>query len=523
MASNTRTNPKRAIAEAYSNQGLAEEMFEYIASPIAREIKDIEEYINHSYKLYPYIPFFGQGDGMLYFLQRLRMLSPTHSGIIERIQDFTIGDELKVVSRSNKRLGFITVNEEQEVSNTEFNGYVDNLESLGLTGEKLLQTAEAMYENYMTYGNIFYEMVLAETDGQVAVDFHVYDCEHVRYLATDKDSARVCLVSAKFTETYLRKNPPTFLPLFPNFVEDEFGSKRCMFHVTNKIAGFQWYGVPRWSGGIFFAYNELQQGQYQTQGYANDWIGKLLIEFEANLDDDAPEDVAVSDDGLDQGERSFVQSMEQTFTNKGTGRKRSVLWRRRGPGVAPAFVHEFKTETNHEFHTANAELAESQLFKAHGWHPALMVSISGKLGGTSEIPELATYMRETTVKRIRKILLRALNKPLAYVAEMYKPEMLPYALSIKEPLFGAKTSTEGGEDQPETAQELAQANLRGSVGGVQGILGLQSSVSQGITQYDAAVELLKEIYGFAEETAKKVLGEPIDRTDGNEDTIDGDE
>jgi len=54
----------------------------------------------------------------------------------------------------------------------------------------------------------------------------------------------------------------------------------------------------------------------------------------------------------------------------------------------------------------------------------------------------------------------------------------------------------------------AKANLKGSVGGVQGIIAIQESVAKGITDYNAAVTLLYEIYGFDEETGRRLLGTP---------------
>jgi hypothetical protein len=56
----------------------------------------------------------------------------------------------------------------------------------------------------------------------------------------------------------------------------------------------------------------------------------------------------------------------------------------------------------------------------------------------------------------------------------------------------------------------AQANLKGTVGGVQGILQIQQSVAQGITKRDAAISLLETIYGFDPDTANRLLGDPID-------------
>lgn len=70
-----------------------------------------------------------------------------------------------------------------------------------------------------------------------------------------------------------------------------------------------------------------------------------------------------------------------------------------------------------------------------------------------------------------------------------------------------------------TQEQLeSQANLRGSVGGVQGILAIQASVQSGTTDYSAALATLIEIYGFNKETAITILGTPgTNNTDnGNE-------
>ena len=66
---------------------------------------------------------------------------------------------------------------------------------------------------------------------------------------------------------------------------------------------------------------------------------------------------------------------------------------------------------------------------------------------------------------------------------------------------------EGDLNDNEETQK-AQANLRGTVGGVQGILDIQSSVSKGITDKDAAINLLIQIYGFDAESAEKMIGNP---------------
>lgn len=55
----------------------------------------------------------------------------------------------------------------------------------------------------------------------------------------------------------------------------------------------------------------------------------------------------------------------------------------------------------------------------------------------------------------------------------------------------------------------SQATLKGSVGGVQALIQLQTAVSQGMTDLNSAVVMVQEIYGFSEDTARKIIGTPV--------------
>ena len=54
----------------------------------------------------------------------------------------------------------------------------------------------------------------------------------------------------------------------------------------------------------------------------------------------------------------------------------------------------------------------------------------------------------------------------------------------------------------------AQAQLKGSVGGVQALLQIQQAVSAGLTDLESAVIIVEEIYGINNELARKMLGTP---------------
>lgn len=79
------------------------------------------------------------------------------------------------------------------------------------------------------------------------------------------------------------------------------------------------------------------------------------------------------------------------------------------------------------------------------------------------------------------------------------------SIKIIRPLIDS-TQTPG--QTPETLQ--AQAALRGSVGGVQGVLSIQAAVVAKTTTTESAMSILTIIYGFSDIEARKLLGQPMD-------------
>lgn len=65
-----------------------------------------------------------------------------------------------------------------------------------------------------------------------------------------------------------------------------------------------------------------------------------------------------------------------------------------------------------------------------------------------------------------------------------------------------------GIDAKADALQQSQAQLRGSVGGITALLAVQASVSSGTTTYDSGVAMLKYIYGYSEDVAREILGQP---------------
>lgn len=83
---------------------------------------------------------------------------------------------------------------------------------------------------------------------------------------------------------------------------------------------------------------------------------------------------------------------------------------------------------------------------------------------------------------------------------------------------GKKSSSVNESSEDEKLRKQAQATLRGSVGGVTGILSIQNSVSTGVTSFDSGLAMLEEIYGYSTEVASRILGNVEKQEDGTTNT-----
>lgn len=102
-------------------------------------------------------------------------------------------------------------------------------------------------------------------------------------------------------------------------------------------------------------------------------------------------------------------------------------------------------------------------------------------------------------------------------------EIEPLQYISRTELNKNKLSESGGSG--ESAEDIAirkegQAKLKSTGVGVESILSVQEKVSSGITQYESGIEILMDIYGYTDEKARKILGEPINLVPEDAETID---
>ena len=157
------------------------------------------------------------------------------------------------------------------------------------------------------------------------------------------------------------------------------------------------------------------------------------------------------------------------------------------------------------------DMVEKNIVMGHEIPPQLVILTPGKLGSTTERQELLTEFQAYYITPRQEQLETAFNYVLSTIGFTEEIVLKQYdevnAIQVED--LGI--------------QEKAQAELKGSVGGVQGILSIQSSVSQGITSIDSGAAILEIIYGIDAQTARRMLGEVIvvPPTDNTQQIING--
>lgn len=444
-------SPKRIMAHTAKNRV---QFMDELIDPIGEEIKDPDA-IGVSYAMLPLVPFFQGNDSFLRFLNRLRLVSPTHGSIIESIREHTLGKGF--VLNYRREPGFVRKGDTEEVSDAEFNRYVEWLRQWG-RGDELLSEIANLIQNYLSSGNAYLEVVLSEVAGERYASIYSHDFMQCRYIATRPGEDKIVALSKAWDWGYLTKYPPELVNVYPNFTQMEDGTLRTIIHLKNREAGYQWYGLPPSISALYHMYMEYQQGDYTVDALANRFVGDVFMELEGDPEVDEEENP------------DFRRRLESQHTNR--GKRSRVVLRFRPPGSSDAVIHEFEHNTDHEYQEFISENSERQIMKAHGWHTVLLgVPQPGRLGNQSEFKDIYQVKYKTIIQPLQRRVMDAVNRAVDLVAEFFeRDDVMEFSLglsnlfqdmlesSVPEPGADGDQEVAPEEADPEATDELNDAN-----------------------------------------------------------------
>lgn len=410
----THYNPKNNPIQTAQTHAIGE-----VYSPVKAEVRDTQRQ-RQLYNLLPIIPFFDGGDASLDLFLKLRMFSSTHAAVIGSISDYVLGGGF-TVEYGRRRGVAVRKDKKKEITDTEEEAYWQFIESFIDTG-KLMTIAERLLDNYSTYGNAMLEIVLSNIAGTPFAKLHNHDADRCRYLSTDEGQQKMFWVSPLWSYDYLRRYDPELIPLYSPNNESSYleidGIKRTMIHLKNEVTGFNWYGLPPALASLYHQYGELQLGEYTTEGYANQFTGKMFFEAVGDPEDNEQVD-------------KFKEAIERNYTYKGN-RRSSIMARIVRDKDDYSKVHEFKTNTDEKFHDVMKDINEEQILKTHNWHHVLLgVKVAGSLGNSNEFAEVFKNKYKTKIKPLQNKILGVLNEAIREVAKhLGREDMMRYSLGL---------------------------------------------------------------------------------------------
>lgn len=407
--------------------------------------------------------------------------SPVNQSIVEYKKNLTAGE------------GFI-YDENQKV--TDFNKRIKSNVLLSRTSL-----------DYSLYGGFAFQ-ITANSLGKIGminyIDFST--------LRKSKDGKKI-YVSKDWKQYKKKEYTPVCFNVFN--IQNLANDMVQIYYFGDLKPAMHYYPTPDYNAGLGYVELEKEIQTYHLNCVKNGYFPSLHITFPEKP---SPEERQQIKQKLEdaykgsQGAGNVVVSFTEDMANK-------------------IQIDSITSNNNADLLNALSELVTSKIITSHKLTSPELIGISSggsSLGGdANKISVAYDYFYSTVIKPKQITIIDVFNelysyndfnvqnltiantKPLTYIPESLL--QLYWTESEIREIYGYEEKELADKliDAPAVDIEAqAKANLRGSVGGVQSILAIQQAVSQGLSDYNSAVALLEEIFGFTNEIAKQVLGTP---------------
>lgn len=284
--------------------------------------------------------------------------------------------------------------------------------------------------------------------------------------------------------------------LIPKFIGKYQGNNLEVLYIR-KPTSETFFPVPSWLSALRWAQIE---GQISNAGYSHfkNGVGEITL-------------INNNSGTFDEEEVAVKKAKEQRDKVVGTDNNAVVIVTYNESAEFATTIDRVAPASLEQHNIFYSEEAERKLIVGHSAPPILFQGSNGGSGFSSNADEMAIAMKSLYRRHInpsRNSILRVLQSVFDLIGD-FKLDFKDFDSEQKldENNAGERQAQAQANSLDDKTLE-AQANLKGSVGGVQSLLEIQASYSQGLTTYDSAVNMLDVIFGYNRETAIRLLGQP---------------
>lgn len=140
------------------------------------------------------------------------------------------------------------------------------------------------------------------------------------------------------------------------------------------------------------------------------------------------------------------------------------------------------------------DMVEKNIVMGHEIPPQIVILTPGRLGSTQEREELLAEfqqnyitIRQREIESVFNLVLNTIGITEPIILKQYGDEIMV-------------------EENDKIITEQKQAELRGSITGIDGIIKIQTAIRDGITTSESGIKMLETIFGYDKTTSQSLLG-----------------
>lgn len=364
------------------------------------------------------------------------------------------------------------------------------------------ETANDILEKVATDLEVFNGFALDIIPKKGGIGNNVY---HVPFqdIRSDKDNDRLFI-----SEDWKKSRPE-----FEEFDAYDWNqpNKRGILYVKWYRPGSDTYPIPSYIGAIPYILTDIEIANFHYNSIKNGFVGGTLINL---LNGEPP-----TKEAKDEIYRDIVKKLS------GSDNANSIVLnfadgKDRAAEVLPMMGNDF----DKRFNILN-DTVRKEVFSGHKiTDPALFgIMKDGAFQNASELADSWALFQNTYIDKRQAFIENIFNSLLqswGIDGRLKIQKVEPVSVSLSETVVtGVMTEDEireraglpivekqEGEIDVDSKAKDAQSALRGSVGGVTGIITVLQNVQAGVIGRQSAIELLIQLYGFTPEQAVAVVG-----------------
>lgn len=352
-------------------------------------------------------------------------------------------------------------------------------------GNKLDVIAKKMAFDLALSNSAYLNIIWNDAGDKIAKIEHV-PFERVRAQKCFDDGRINWYVSRDWLDLKKPQNKPCLYSGYdPEFAKmDVPGSKSQILPIQIYSPGMDYYTLPAYHSSIDSLKSNYELNLFHLKSIQNGFQAGMMI---INKGEYTPEE---QDD--------LYYSIKQKYTgaeNAGDFIMMFVPDESMSPDIVPISLQA----TDERYLNLKESIVEDIIEGHQATSPVAGREVSGKLGSRNEIEEAYDLFQMTVINPYQNVVEDTFDM-------LAETNGLESRFILNK--YNAFVVIDGEEGVPVANDKEADARaaLRGSVGGVQGIIQIQTSVAAGTTSRDSAAALLELIYGFAPDEAIRLLG-----------------